>query len=102
MKSSLLCLLLSLVACGDNLGAPDGGGGGGDGPRDSNGNGTIPTVLSNLPAADAVGIALNASASVTFSEPMDRASLATAFTVKTEVGNTPVAGTVITTGATAV
>ncbi|MBA3454053.1 MAG: DUF3494 domain-containing protein [Deltaproteobacteria bacterium] len=102
MKTSLLCLLLSLAACGDNLGTPDGGGGdgGGDGGRDA--SGTTPTVLSNLPAANALDVALNTGASVTFSEPMDRASLATSFTLKTEAGNTPVAGTVVTNGATAV
>lgn len=100
MKSSLVCLLLSLAACGDNLGAPDGGTGG-EGGIDGT-NGIKPTVVSNLPAANATDIALNASAAVTFSVPMDRGSLSTAFTLTTEVGGTAVPGTVITTGATAV
>ena len=99
MKSSLVCLLVSLVACGDNLGAPDGGGGG-DGGIDGT-SGVKPTVVSNLPAANALDVAVNASASITFSLPMDRTSMSSAFTLTTEVGSTAIPGTVITSGATA-
>ena len=61
MRSSLLFILVSLAACGDNLGAPDGGSGGDGGRTDA--AGTIPTVVSNLPAGNALDIAINAMAS---------------------------------------
>ncbi len=97
MRSNLVCLLISLAACGDNLGSPDGGDGGIDGT-----GGATPTVVSSLPAPNALDVAVNASASITFSLPMDRTSMSSAFTLTTEVGSTAVSGTVITTGATAV
>jgi hypothetical protein len=39
------------------------------------GDGVIPTVLSTTPASDAIGVALNASVAVTFSEAMDADTL---------------------------
>ena len=96
MKSNLACLLVLLAACGDNLGGVDGGGG------DDAPNTSPPTVQSNLPNDDAADVPINSSAAVTFSVPMDRATLAGAFTLTTEVGGVAIPGAVITTGATAV
>ncbi|MEO8701331.1 MAG: ice-binding family protein [Kofleriaceae bacterium] len=100
MKSSLLCVLVSLAACGDNTG-PAGGNANPDGSTDGT-DVTTPTVVSTSPNDNGADIAVNAPASVTFSLPMDRTSLASAFTLATEAGNTAVTGTVITDGATAV
>ncbi len=102
MRSTLVCLLVSLAACGDNLGTPDGGNGGDGGGGIDSTSGERPTVVSTLPAANALDVAVNASASITFSQPMDRTSMSAAFTLATEVGSTAVTGTVITSGTTAV
>ena len=102
MRSSLLCVLLSIAACGDNLGAPDGHTTGDDDGSTDGTNGEQPTVVSNLPATNAAGVAVNTRVSVTFSLPMDRTSLSTSFTLTPELGGAPITGTVITTGATAV
>lgn len=99
---------MSLFSCGDNIGLS---GDAGTNNKDS-GNTiadgrtpdavpTIPTVMSTIPASAATGVALNASVSATFSEPMDEATLtATTFTVK--AGLVPVTGTVIYADSTAV
>ncbi|MEP6861250.1 MAG: ice-binding family protein [Deltaproteobacteria bacterium] len=98
----MLCVLLSLAACGDNLGASlDGGKGDSSSSMDGT-NAVKPIVVSTLPAANATDVAVNAPASATFSLPMDRTSLSSAFTLTTELGNTAISGTVIMTGATAV
>jgi len=47
---------------------------------------TSPTVLSNTPSASAIGVARNASITVVFSEPMDKASAQTAFAITSPVG----------------
>jgi len=94
MRSSLAYALLLLAACGDNLDSPDGGTGG-DG-----GNGTVPSVLASVPAGGAMDVVLNSNASITFSEPMDAASVQTAFTLT--AGGVDVPGTMIVTGANAV
>jgi hypothetical protein len=47
---------------------------------------TPPTVLSATPADSAIGIARNASITVRFSEPMDRASAQTAFEITSPQG----------------
>jgi hypothetical protein len=55
---------------------------------------TTPTVVSAVPADGAADVAINANATVTFSEPMDSSSLsATTFTVTN--GTVPVPGKVI-------
>lgn len=76
-------LLLSLASsCGPTGTSADGG------------VSTIPTVVSVTPVKDATGIPLNGSASATFSEDMDSASLTpTTFTLA--AGATAVPGTVI-------
>jgi hypothetical protein len=47
---------------------------------------TAPTVLSNTPSASAIGVARNASITVVFSEPMDKASAQTAFGITSPPG----------------
>jgi hypothetical protein len=47
---------------------------------------TRPTVLSHMPGASAIGIARNASITVVFSEPMDKAATQTAFAITTPTG----------------
>jgi hypothetical protein len=47
---------------------------------------TSPTVLSNTPSASAIGVARNASITVVFSEPMDKASAQTAFAITAPTG----------------
>lgn len=57
-------------------------------------DGTAPSVTQQVPAQDTVA-ATNTQVTVTFSEEMTPASLdTTSFTLKTSVGDTPVAGTV--------
>jgi Ice-binding-like/Bacterial Ig-like domain len=96
MRSSLLFVLVSVAACGDNLGVLDGGN------ADGSTEGTTPTVISTIPSSNSVDFAINAPTSVTFTIPMDRMSLSSAFTLATETDSTAITGTVITTGATAV
>ena len=63
---------------------------------------TAPKVLSNTPLSGATGVALNGSASATFSEAMDPTSLtASTFTVTTGTSTVPVPGTVSYTHLTA-
>ena len=100
MRSHVLCILVSLAACGDNLGVPTDASGGG-GTIDTQPSAVRPTVMSNTPEANATDIGINAPAAVTFSLPMDKAAMSRAFTLKADVGNVPVAGRVITSGATA-
>ncbi len=97
-----LCLLVTLVAaCGDNIAPGAGGDGGPDGPGSSDAAAdgpaaTTPTVLSNRPATGATGVPINTNVAVTFSEPMDRASLtATTFTLTVGTPEVAVAGTVV-------
>jgi hypothetical protein len=52
---------------------------------------TPPTVLATSPAAGATSVAINVSPTVTFSEPMDPATITTS-TVRTKVAGSPVAG----------
>jgi hypothetical protein len=62
---------------------------------------TAPTVSATTPANDAIDVALNAPVSATFSEAMDPTTVSTdSFTVRD--GTTPVAGTVVYAGVTAV
>jgi hypothetical protein len=71
-----------------------GSGGGGDT--------TPPTVLSTSPASGATGVAVNASPSATFSEPMDPATLTTStFTLVQQGQSTPVPASVSYSGAVA-
>ena len=66
------------------------------------GSSTTPTVTSNSPLTGAVGVAINGSASATFSEAMDPATLSgTTFTLTSGTALTPVAGTVIYANSTA-
>jgi hypothetical protein len=63
---------------------------------------TPPTVSSTSPANGATGLALNSSASATFSEPMTNSTLNTAsFTLRPTAGGSTVTGTVSVTGNTA-
>ena len=63
---------------------------------------TVPTVLSNTPFSGATGVALNGSASATFSEAMDPLSLTAAtFTLTSGAAAVPVLGTVSYTNLTA-
>ena len=57
---------------------------------------TPPTVLSTFPINNATAVPITAAVTVTFSEAMDSASVATggAFTLKATVAGTPVVGTV--------
>jgi hypothetical protein len=47
---------------------------------------TAPTVLSHTPGASAIGVARNATITVVFSEPMDKASAQTAFAITSPSG----------------
>src|SRR5438874_12239070 len=81
MKSPNLALLLVLAACG---GTTDGS------------SLTAPEVVAHTPDDGASGVPLNGHASATFSEAMDRSSVtSTTFTMTSEPGAVPVAGTVI-------
>lgn len=63
---------------------------------------TTPTVRSTTPTSGASDVAINSSATVTFSEPMDPASImATTFTVTTGTPEVLVPGTVLYRGTTA-
>lgn len=98
---SIFVLLSLTAACGDNAVKADGGLK--DGPSIDTPSTTVPTVVSTLPDGAATGVALNASVAITFSEPMDRATLTTTtFTLTSGSPPVTVAGTVIATGATAV
>ncbi len=99
MRSNLVWVIALAAACGDNLGAPDGGNGNGDGGGDG-GIRTVPSVLTSAPDNNATNVAINSNASITFSEPMDRTTVAAAFTLT--AGGVAVPGTMIATGASAV
>ena len=98
----LLLSFTSLIGCDDGpvVGMPDGGNDVGlpiDAPIY-----TTPTVRSTTPASGASDVAINSSATVTFSEPMDAASImATTFTVTTGTPEVLVPGTVLYRGTTA-
>src|ERR1019366_8482743 len=59
---------------------------------------TIPSVVSVTPAQGTANVALNAPISATFSQAMNCASLATAFTVTPPAGGAAVTGTVACAG----
>lgn len=91
LKAGFLFLLVSaLAACGERVVDFDGGAPGA--------GGAALGVTSTLPANGAAGVPLSAHVSVTFSAPMDPATLATSFTVRQ--GATAVSGAVSTAGAT--
>jgi hypothetical protein len=74
-------------------------------PACSNGGSlaTTPTVMSSSPTPNASGVPVNASIVANFSEPMDPATLdTTTFLVTAGAAATPVLGTVIYSGSTAV
>jgi hypothetical protein len=61
-----------------------------------------PTVVSTVPAANAISVARNAVVSATFSEQIGPATVtATTFSVSSTTGSVPVAGTVTPNGTTA-
>src|SRR5207237_2627515 len=62
---------------------------------------TPPTVVSTAPATDATGASTSAPITVTFSEPMDPASVTAAFTVSAHNGGAAAAGAVAVSGAVA-
>lgn len=75
--------------------------GNGPGTGSSGGSTAAPTVLSSTPANGAVDVARNGNARVSFSEPMDCASL-TDETFTVHAGASPLAGTVLCSGSAAV
>lgn len=95
IPKTLLCTtaalaLLSLASTGCS------GGGNGDDDDDGASTPTVPTVVSNAPVANEPNAARNGQISVTFSEPMNPATLTTnSFIVTQGAANTPVDGTVI-------
>lgn len=110
-KSAAALLMLSLVpACTDDGAATDGAGG--DGGASTTGGGgsggsttapAAPTVLSTIPSAGAVDVAINAGISAVFSEAMNPATLTAAtFTLTSGEGALPVQGTVVSASGTAV
>jgi hypothetical protein len=62
---------------------------------------SIPTVTSNVPAVNAIGVAINQKISATFSEGMDPTTISTASFTVTGPGSTAIAGTVTYVGLTA-
>jgi len=91
--AATLTLIVSLTACGGD----DGGGT----PPPGTGDSTPPTVSATSPANGAIGVAVNAALTATFSEQMNPATITTAtFTVKDAVNN-PVTGAVSYHGTTA-
>lgn len=60
---------------------------------DTVGDGTSPTVSSVSPTGDAIGVSGGANVAVTFSEPMDRASVQASFSLTAAGQTTPAAGT---------
>ncbi len=89
-----------IAACsGDDEGENGNAGGGGEGGGDA----TTPTVVSNAPLDGVTGVAINVSASATFSEPMDPASLTpTTFSVTTGTPAVAIAGSILYSGTEAV
>jgi hypothetical protein len=74
-------------------GSATGGGGGGGG----GGIAMVPTVTGSVPSAGAVNVALNGNVQLTFSEPMNAATLTgMTFTVSSGTPAVAMAGTVIT------
>lgn len=100
LKTGLALLVVALgAACGNGADTPnnpsvnDGGTTGDGGDLDARSS-TTPKVVSVSPAAGATGVALNGNVSVTFSQPMDAASLTTAtFTLTSAAGVVP--GTIV-------
>ena len=87
-----LCILV-FASCGGGGNGSSGGGGGGT-------DMTPPTVTATSPDNNATGVTVNASISVTFSEPMNAETITGAtFTVRS--GSTDVPGTVSYSGTTA-
>jgi len=80
-------LLVLLVACG-------GGGGGGGGGDDT----TPPEVIDVTPGINATGVSTSSTVTVTFSEPVDCATVNSS-SLSLRNGSTPVAGTVSCAGA---
>jgi hypothetical protein len=79
---------------GDDAGASDAGR-----AEDAEISTSVPRVLSNSPASDAIGVALNTNVRAVFSEAMDPASLSAAtFTVTSGDPAVAVAGTVLYAG----
>lgn len=78
------------------------GGAGGAGGTGGGGFAAAPTVTSNLPLDEALGVPTNSGLRATFSRAMDCASLTTAtFTLVAGAEQTPVAGTVVCAGSKA-
>lgn len=91
MKTRLMSAGRALfVALAVLAGCSGGGGGSSPGPADL----TPPAVVSTSPANGAIDVVVQSVMSVTFSEPIDPATISSAtFTVK-DAGNNPLAGTV--------
>lgn len=84
-RSWLAALLLAALtpACGETVAEMDG-------PDAATTDTTAPSISSTEPAADATGVAADAKIFVTFSEPMDRASVEAAY-ASTDLPDTAVA-----------
>ncbi len=97
-------VMVSVAACGDNLGFSDAGPGGDDASSDASsldapGVPTVPTVIATTPLDTTNPTALNTTIDATFSEAMDPATLTTTtFTLRSGV-STPVLGQVTASGA---
>ena len=88
VQKNLVVLLVSLAGCGQQL------------VEFGPGPGVAPTVTSTIPANAATAVAINTKVSALFSTAMDASTL-TSTTFNVSQGSTPVAGTVVTVGATA-
>jgi hypothetical protein len=78
-------------------------GSGGNTPDGGGGAPTVPTVITSIPVDGAIDVAVNGNASAAFSEAMDPSTLTpTTFKLTAGAASTPVAGTVIYAGTTAV
>lgn len=97
IPKTLLCTTAALAVL--SFAASGCSGGSGDDDDDggtSTPTPTVPTVVSNMPLANEPDAPRNGQISVTFSEPMNAATLTTSsFLVTQGVANTPVDGTVI-------
>ena len=97
-------VMVSVAACGDNLGFSDAGPGGDDASSDASsldapGVPTVPTVIATTPLDTTNPTALNTTIDATFSEAMDPATLTTTTFTLRSGASTPVLGQVTASGA---
>ena len=94
-RTAAALLLLSVAAgCGSSRGSGD--------DDDDDGQNTTPTIVSNSPLDQAIGVPRNAPVSATFSEAMDPITLtASTFTLTSGDAAIPVSGTIVYADSTA-